>query len=367
MLNKIIELRHVLHQYPEVSMKEHRTKQRLMDFLKSETNLTVVDRGKWFYAFYDCGNPKAKTIGFRADYDALPIQEISDLPYASVNQGVFHGCGHDGHSAALAGFALTIAHEGADKNIVFIFQHAEEIGGGGEACAELIAELGISEIYAFHNMSGFPEGSVAVREGVTQCASKGLTVSFQGETAHASQPEDGRNPAKAIAELTLLIDTINTGHMYKGLMMATVVDISVGSKNFGIAASEGEVSVTLRAYYEEDMRSAEQMIKDKASELAKRDGLKVYWTESDVFPETVNDAACVKNVMNAAKELGLQVIEMDKPIRASEDFGYYLKQCSGCMFYVGNGENYPPIHTLGYDFNDRVMQLVILLFKNLVC
>ena len=365
-LEKIVDLRHQLHRHPELSMQEVRTKHTLIDFLQKETALPVTDRGRWFYAYYDCGIVGAETIGFRADFDALPMTEENDISYASEESGVFHGCGHDGHSAALAGLALAVSREGAGKHIVFLFQHGEEIGGGAKECAGLIRELGISEIYAFHNMSGFPEKSIVVRKGVTQCASKGVTVAFQGKTAHASQPEDGCNPAKAISELTLAVENFQKLQEYRGLTMATIVQICVGSKNFGIAASKGELSLTLRAFYEEDMRKLEEKIKEKARTLAQRDGLQVTWQDSDVFPETVNEAGCADKVAEAARGLGLPCIEMEQPIRASEDFGYYLKECPGCMFYVGNGEAYPPIHTGNYDFNDRILETVIAIYRELI-
>ena len=128
---KITQLRHQLHRYPELSMQEYRTKDTLINFIKKETDLEVTDRGHWFYACYHCGIPGAESIAFRADFDALAIPEENDLPYCSRNPGVSHRCGHDGHSAVLAGLALEVAQYGADKDVYFIFQHAEEIGGGG--------------------------------------------------------------------------------------------------------------------------------------------------------------------------------------------------------------------------------------------
>lgn len=147
-LEKIIELRHRLHRHPELSMEEK-----------------------------------------------------PGLPYGSEIPGVCHKCGHDGHSAALAGLAMEICREGAERSVYFIFQHGEEVGGGGAECAGLIAEKGISRVFAFHNMSGYPEGSIVLKHDVAQCTSKGLTVHMKGSPAHASQPEDGKNPAAGISGL----------------------------------------------------------------------------------------------------------------------------------------------------------------------
>ena len=140
-LRAIIQLRHELHAHPELSTREVWTRQHLIDFLKAHTKLEI----------------------------ALPIEEgLPELPYASQCAGVSHKCGHDGHAAALAGLALEIDQNGCDKNVVFLFQHAEETGEGAVECVDTLAKLGIDEIYAFHNMSGFPRHSVIIRSGTMQ-------------------------------------------------------------------------------------------------------------------------------------------------------------------------------------------------------
>lgn len=364
---KIITLRHTLHQAAELSGQEYRTKKILMDFLRRETQLEIVDCGAWFYAYYEPEHTLSQSpIAFRADFDALPIPETIDLPYASQTPGVSHKCGHDGHSAALAGLALTLEKNGADRPVYLIFQHAEEVGGGGEMCAKLLREKQISEVYAFHNWSGFPEGSVLVRPGTVQCASKGLTIRFQGKTAHASQPEDGINPSKAVAELLLAVEKSSANPEYRGLVLTTPIHVEVGEKNFGIAASTAEVSFTLRAEYEKELDALEAEIQGTAEKLAEEEHLKIFFEEQDVFPETANDPGCAERVIRAAERTGIFLHPMEKPFRASEDFGWYQKECPGAMFYIGNGENYPPIHTTGYDFNDRILEVAVKMFWGLI-
>lgn len=362
-LEKITELRHQLHMHPELSMEEVWTKKTLMDFIKENTKLEVEDRGHWFFAYYNCGKANAETIAFRADFDALPMEEKEGLPYGSKIPGVCHKCGHDGHSAVLAGLAAEIDRDGAEKNVYFIFQHGEEIGGGGPECAELISEKGISRVFAFHNISGYPEGSVIVKEGVAHCTSKGLTVRMKGLPAHASQPEDGKNPSAALSELVLYKEEAERTGEYGGFVLATVICVSIGSKNFGISASEGEVSMTLRADYEEDLNRLEEKIRTKAGELGNRYGLSVSFEEQDFFPETVNSPGAVRIVREAAGKIKLPVIELLHTFRGSEDFGWYLKKCPGTIFYIGNGEDYPPIHTHDFDFNDRILETAVELFK----
>lgn len=365
-LEKIIQLRHRLHMHPELSMKETWTKLTLMEFLKENTKLVVADRGRWFYAYYDCQKEGAEAIAFRADFDALPMEEKPGLPYGSKIPGVCHKCGHDGHSAALAGLALEVDQSGAEKSVFFIFQHGEEVGGGGAECAKLLAEKGIFRVFAFHNMSGFPRHSILVKPGVVQCTSKGLTVHMKGRPAHASQPEDGKNPAAALAELVLYQEQQNQQNACEGFALGTVVHMTAGSKNFGIAAAEGEVSLTLRADYEKDMELLEDGFREYAAKLAREQGLEISFEESDFFPETDNDPEAVGLVRQAAKKLGFPVIEMERPFRASEDFGYYLKECPGAIFYIGNGEAYPQIHTADYDFPDEILGTAVDMFLALV-
>lgn len=373
-LEKIKRLRHELHAHPELSMKERETKRRLMEFLRENTKLFIEDRGHYFYAYANGKNEELEPIAFRADMDALPMEEKAGLPYGSKNPGVCHKCGHDGHCAALCGLALEADRLGTDRPVYFIFQHGEEIGGGGEECAGLIREKGIRWVFAFHNMSGYPEGQVLVKSGVTQCTSKGLTIYMEGTPAHASQPEDGKNPAAALAKLALAIEAMAGGQRgeenagqgenssFGGFVLATIVELSAGGRNFGIAASKGSVSVTLRADYERDLNRLEERIRETAQGLAKRYGLALSFEEQDFFPETVNDPEAVSLVRRAAASLKIPVRELSQPFRASEDFGYYLKQCPGAIFYIGNGEDHPQLHTAEYDFNDGILERATDLF-----
>lgn len=355
----IANLRHTLHAHPELSGQETETKKRLMDFIRQHTHLKVVDRGRWFYALYE---PKEQNgqppIGFRADMDALPMPEARDLPYGSTAGCVAHKCGHDGHSSALAALALLLEKDEAiHRPVYLIFQSAEETGKGGKACADFVQEVGLGEVYAFHNLSGYPENAVMVRDGLTQCASKGLTFRLVGKRAHAGTPEEGNNPAPALAKLTLfaqdLVPKMATGS--PKTLLLTLVGLNVGGKDFGIAPGEGEVSFTLRADEEDDLAALERQLRQEAARLADADGLQLTVTEADPFPATVNHKACAEKVRQAARDLGLQLAPMAKPWRPSEDFGWYLKVCPGAMFYVGNGETWPAPHHPQYDFNDRIL------------
>ncbi|MBQ7560693.1 MAG: amidohydrolase [Synergistaceae bacterium] len=355
-LSRIINLRHELHKFPELSGQENITKRHLMDFLESNTSLAVIDCGRYFYASRYIEGTKA--IAFRADMDALPINENLNLEYNSQNPGVSHKCGHDGHCAALCGFALELENLPRERSVYLIFQHAEETGQGGRECSQLLHERNIREIYAFHNWSGYPEKSIIIREGLCQCCSAGLTIKFYGKTSHASEPEKGLNPAYIIADLIKFIGESNKSQK----ILCTIININLGSKNFGISPGNGEISITMRAYSESIMREFRNQVVNMAESLAKNSGFNFKCENFDYFPETISESESVKRVIRAAKNLNLEIINLSEPFRASEDFGWYTKQVPGAIFYIGNGINYPDIHTSNYDFNDNILEVAINMF-----
>jgi amidohydrolase len=363
-LERAVRLRHELHQHPELACRERWTKERLFNFLKTNTALEMVDRGRWFYALYRAGADRPK-IAFRADFDALPMDETIQLPYGSQFPGLAHKCGHDGHSAVLAGFALEINRKGADKNIYFVFQHGEETAEGAVECAPLMDEAGIPEIFAFHNAPGLPRHAVSVKDGVVCCASTGMVIRLRGVPCHASRPEDGRNPAFAIAELVLSIPAITGPGEYRGLVMATVIRIDLGEEAFGMSAADGRLMLTIRGEYDDELEGVKHRLEEKTKEQAARYDLEYDISFCDTFSATVCHKESADKVRRAAKGLGLTLLEADKPSRGSEDFGCFTRRTGGAFFSVGCGEDHPAIHTVEYDFDDGILPTVVDLYMAL--
>ncbi len=386
-LEKATELRHELHSMAELSGREANTKRRLMTFLEENTSLELIDRGSWFYAAYRSKNASdgKKRIAFRADTDALPIDEGTALTYASKTRGVSHKCGHDGHMATLCAFALTADRCGCENDLFFLFQPAEETGEGAAECESLIADENIGEIFGYHNMPGFPLGSVAVHTGCAACASTGLVFRFIGKNSHASQPENGCNPSFAIAKLISDIPSavreaaggsvreIVPGAVMSadGIVMCTVVGASSGSRTdgtgeaFGTSAGFGRLSLTIRAENEKRMDLLEKLLGDEAEALAAENSLAVSVERVEPFPETRNDAASAEKVRAAAAALGLPPAEWNEPFRSSEDFGRYTKLTAGALFYLGCGEEHAPLHTACYDFPDALIAAGAAVFAKL--
>ena len=366
-LAKITNLRHELHAHPELSMEEVWTRNHLMDFLRENTaHLEVVDCGRWFYAVYRAENPRG-TIAFRADFDALPIEDNRpDLPYNSTIPGVSHKCGHDGHAASLAGLALEVDQNGADKNVIFLFQHAEETGQGAMETVDTLSQLGIDEFYAYHNYGGEAAGTVIVRNGIAHCASTGMTIAMTGTVAHASMPETGVSPALPIARLACELPRLSAPEQYTGLVLCTIVQIDVGKKAFGVAPGYGEISMTLRAEYEEELDKLTASVRSLAEQIARESGLKVEISFQDYFPETRNTDWCADKVRAAAKALNLPLCELEEVRRGSEDFGYIIKAIPGCNFGIAGGPEVPAPHTRTFDFPDGILETAVEVYKKLI-
>ncbi len=363
-LKNILELRHELHRHPELSGQEAGTKQRLIGFLEEHTNAVITDCGTWFYALL-CSDKEGPAAAFRCEMDALPIEENDFLPYSSRNKGVSHKCGHDGHMAALCGLALRLSEAPADRPVYLFFQPAEETGAGGKECAERLKELDVQEVYAFHNLEGFPQGSVVYRRGLAQPASEGIKLLFHGKQSHASKPEEGRNPAAAIARTVLFAEEYVSSHAHKGMLLCTPVGISAGRGDFGISMGDGELSFTVRGEFEDEMKALEEAILGFAEKEANSCGLDFSYEIHDYFPETRNDSSLVDRIVRTAETLGIPSIEMTQLWRASEDFGYYTKAVPGAIFYIGSGETHAPLHTVEYDFPDDIIPVAMKMFYEL--
>lgn len=365
LFSSVVQLRHTLHMRPTLSGDERSTIEQLMAFLKANTKLEICDMGEYFYAVYRCEKPQ-KRIAFRADMDALPIDEGTLLPYSSTVCGVSHKCGHDGHCACLAAFAVEVDRIGCKSDVFFLFQHAEETGAGARICSELIEREHIDEIYGFHNMPGFPLGAVMVHNGTAACASTGLILSFFGRRSHASQPENGRNPAFAISRLILDIPELTRADRYTGMVMCTVICVDVGKEAFGTSAGEGRLMLTVRAEHESELDRLISELISRAKLYCNDASLRLDTEFRDAFPETYNHPECAERVRRCCDSLGIPIARWDEPFRSSEDFGYYTKLTKGALFYVGDGETHPPLHTAEFDFPDDIIKTVCGIYMELI-
>lgn len=347
-IETITALRHTLHAIPECAMKETKTKETLIAFLREHTTCTIHDRGAWFYARRDCGDKNAVTIAFRADMDAILRADTGEA---------FHGCGHDGHAACVAGLALLTEDMPLSKNLIFLFQPGEETGEGAKLCRDVIAAEHITTVYGCHTIPGYPAGEVLWRREVFACASCGMLLSFHGQQCHAAYPETGRNPAKAVFRLLDRLDALTDPRNYRGMVLATVCGVRIGAKAFGVSAGDGALYLTVRAHYEEELHALTSEIERTAHRFAQNDGITLDISYVDVFPDTVNDAASADAFYALMQAHRIPIRELAEPMRWSEDFGHYCKegQGRGVFFGIGAGEDSPALHTDTFCYNDALI------------
>lgn len=353
-----LQLRHSLHACPDLSGSEHATAARIRDFFAPlRPDAVFSGLGGSGVAFVFDSGVAGDTLMLRCELDALPVQESADLPWHSTRMGVSHKCGHDGHMAILAMVGERLARQRPAKGrVVLLYQPAEETGVGAQ---QVTADPQFSRIrpdlvFGLHNVPGFPAGQIIVREGTFSCASRGMRVRLTGKAAHAAQPETGSSPAAAVARILDASDNVAAALAADELVLATVVGVSMGGPNFGMAPAAAEVCVTLRAETDATMRRLVQHFESLVRHEAGRCGLQFDIDYQDVFDATVNSPAAVDIVRQAS--VGMSLAEIAEPFRWSEDFGRFTQLGAGAFFGLGAGETVPALHNDDYDFPDALLQ-----------
>lgn len=358
--NKLVALRHELHRWPELSGAESGTAARLATRLRALGPSGLIEGlgGHGLVATFDYGIPGPALL-FRAELDALPILESDDIPHYSTHPGVSHKCGHDGHMSILVGLAEILAKQSSLKGKVhLLFQPAEETGAGARAVLEdpRFAEVVPSMGFALHNLPGVPKHAIVVKNGTFTASVGSLIARFHGRTAHASEPELGLNPSKAIAEFLQGCDGFNrTDPTKDDFRLVTPVHVVIGSPAYGVSAGEGEVHLTLRCWKDVDLEALYDLVLERAEAICRRHELTLTHESLQRFYAIVNDSTAADGVRRAAHGCGLRVIEQASPVKAGEDFGLFSARFPCCLFGVGAGEETPPLHSPDYDFPDDVI------------
>ncbi|WP_235689647.1 amidohydrolase [Fulvivirga lutea] len=370
-MEELIALRKELHRYPEVSHKESNTALVIRDFIKKYNPDQVIENiGGSGIVFVFKGQEQGLNIAFRAELDALPIQEINEFKYKSVNEGVGHKCGHDGHMTMVAGLAEYLKNNRPKKGaVLLLFQPAEETGEGAELMFNdsKFSTLNIDYIFALHNLPGIPKGTIVSKNGVFASASKGLVVNLHGKTSHAAEPENGVSPAMAISEIIEAWNKLNDKELgLDDFAITTVVHAKLGSPSFGITPGEGVVMATLRAYKDEHLSILEDKAKLMAVQISEKYRLKYSFEEKEEFKSTINADDCHEHIAEAANALGFNYMEADNPFRWSEDFGVFTQNMKGAMFGLGAGESTPDLHNPDYDFPDDLIPIGVNMYKQII-
>ena len=368
-IKKLTELRHEFHQYPELGFQETKTKTKIAKFLRAN-GLEVIE-GVGVIGVLRSGSG-SKTIGLRADMDAIPIQETSKHAYSSKYPGVMHACGHDGHTTMLLGAAEELANSlDFDGTVIFIFQPNEENGLGAKAMLNegILSSFQISEIFALHNLPGTETGRIITRKGLI-CSSESLfEISLKGQGGHASMPHVGRDTISVGSEIIQSLQNIISKKLApgSGSVLSVTEFTSDGARNVlpGISLIKGDV----RSRNKEDRLEIKRLMSTLVEGISDAHEITGEVSFETEFVETINSSDQTETVIAVAEELGLSLDRNCEPMSFSEDFAHFSNVVPGCFFLLGNGQTgcvSSPLHSSSYDFNDELLPLGVKIWSRIV-
>ena len=372
-LNRVADLsddvtawRRDLHRNPEILYEVHRTADIVAEKLRSfgcdevvtglgRTGVVGLVRGRNGGA----GKPIGKTIGLRADMDALPIHETSGKPWASATTGAMHACGHDGHTAMLLGAARYLAEtRNFDGAVALIFQPAEEGGAGGKAMVDdgLMERFGIAQVFGMHNAPGLPVGAFAITPGPTMASADRFIVDIEGLGGHAAKPQDCVDPIVIGAQIVGALQTI-ASRVVDPLeaIVVSVTQFHAGSAN-NIIPQTAHLTGTIRALKSETRALAKQRFHEIVEGIARVHRATARIDFEDGYPVTVNHPAETDIAIAVAREIaGVErVMPNVPPVMGAEDFSYMLEARPGAFIFIGNGAT-AGLHHPDYDFDDAAI------------
>ena len=359
----LTSLRRDLHAHPELGFEEERTSEIVAKLLE-EAGIKVHRGlgGTGVVGTLQIGNG-TRTIGLRADMDALAMPETAERPYKSTVPGKMHACGHDGHTTMLLGAARYLAEtRGFSGTVHFIFQPAEEGRGGARRMVEegLFKQFPCDAVYGLHNMPGLAVDEIAVVEGPQLASSDSWRIIFRGTGTHGAKPHLGRDPITAAGAFLASLQTI-VGRVVDPLQPAVVSACSVQAGNpkaLNVIPDIVEIGGTARAYSPEVRDQLETEIGRLAQGTASMFGISVDYEFERRIPPVVNDADATARALGAAQAVfGAKVRTSFPPSTAGDDFAFFGQNAPGCYVWLGNG---PAVdgalhHNTAYDFNDEAL------------
>lgn len=341
--SEVIEWRRHLHQNPELSFKETNTSNYVVGLLKSFGNIEVTRPTKTSVIGILKGAKPGKTIAFRADMDALPIQEETGLPYASKNKNISHACGHDAHTAMLLDTAKTLSKmKGEIKGTVyFIFQHAEEEDPGG--ALEIIKSGALKDIQAFfgmHVIPNFPAGHIGILpDNAASTTSDGFVLTINGKGSHGSMPQLGVDPIVIGSEIVNTLQTVVSRNITPGEMAVITIGKFQSGNAPNVIPDKAELAASIRTITEPTRQLVETRIKAIVENITKAHGATYELDYIRSYPAIQNDAALnAQAKASATKALGKDSVFDAPRMTASEDFSYYKEIAPICFMILGVGE-----------------------------
>lgn len=358
--DRLTRWRQHLHANPELTLHEHQTATFVQDRLTEiGVPFTAGVGGHGIVGTISRGQSN-RSVGLRADMDALPILETSGVPHASTNPNVMHACGHDGHTTSLLGAAALLA---TDPNwagtIQLVFQPAEEGGGGAQSMIAdgLFERFPMERIFAYHNWPGLEAGTVAIHDGPVMAAGNRIFFTITGQSGHAAMPHLTRDPMVASAHLLLALQSI----VSRSVDPLDSAVVTIGTIQAGTAANQipghAVMRGTMRALRDEVRDNVEQAIRRIADGVARSFDVTIDVQIPQGIPVTRNSPAERDLAAEAAIAAGLKLRRDLAPAMTGEDFAWYLGRRPGAFVWIGNGlsDGGRELHNSNYDFNDAIL------------
>lgn len=367
---ELVRIRHDIHAHPELRYEEARTSALVAECLESWG--IEVHRGIGGHGVVGVlrQGTSTRSVGLRADMDALPMQELNTFAHASTHPGKMHACGHDGHTTMLLGAARYLAERrDFDGTIYFVFQPAEEGGAGARIMIEdgLFERFPMDSIYGVHNWPGIAAGSFGVRPGPLMASSNTFNVKIYGRGSHAAQPQRSVDPVIVAVQIVQAWQSIvsrNVDPLASAVL--SVTQIHTGTA-VNVIPEEATLIGTVRTFRTEVTDLLEDRMRAIAEGIAQGFGARLEFELTRLYPPVVNHAAEAALAGAVMQEVvGADRVDLDTvPSMAAEDFSFYLLHKPGCYAFIGNGatdesqkgSNMPPcqLHSSTYDFNDEIL------------
>ena len=366
---QMVTWRHHLHQHPELSFKEKMTSDYIASVLQSHD--IEIHRGLAVTGIIATvhGQRDGNVIGLRADMDALPIQELNDFSYKSVHEGKMHACGHDGHSTMLLGAAIYLKENNDFSGTVhFIFQPAEEAGGGGRVMVEegIFDKFPCQAVYGMHNFPGIAEGQFAVHDTAVMAANETLKINIKGKGGHAAMPDQCIDPVVVGAQIISALQSVvarNVAPLNSAVVSITMVNAGFVSN---VVPDDMQLTGSLRYFSKEVGDEVKDKIKNIVEGVSQSMGASATFESVGNYPATINIPKHAELCANAAAMVVGEnnVLRNEQPTMGSEDFAFLLNASEGAYIWIGNGlvpEDSPKggcmLHNTQYDFNDEILPI----------
>ena len=370
--SEIQQIRRDLHAHPELCYEEQRTSDVVADKLTQWGIPVIRGLGVTGVVGIIKNGTSERSIGLRADMDALPMQEINTFDHASRHPGKMHACGHDGHTAMLLGAAKHLAeHRNFDGTVYLVFQPAEEGGAGAKRMIEdgLFEQCPMDAIYGMHNWPGIPAGHMSVVEGPMMASSNEFYLTIKGKGAHAAQPHKGIDPVMVAVQIAQSWQTIISRQKSPlDTAVLSITQIHAGSAT-NVIPDDARMVGTVRTFTWPVLDLIEQRMEEIARHTAAAFGAEAEFRFRRNYPPLVNHPAETRFAVEVMKEvLGAErVNDQVEPTMGAEDFAYFLQAKPGCYMFIGNGEGdhrdgghgLGPcvLHNGSYDFNDNLLPI----------